>query len=133
MFECIPQYDFNVHLILCFLSPSKQFQNLNGEMVLTKNDINTTWRAMESLVDEGMARQIGLSNFNCQHIRQILSIARIRPTTLQVECHPHLSQVKLLRFAREAGIRVTGEWHQMLHQRAFLITNKKVPPYSYSV
>ena len=75
-------------------------------MVLVKNDINATWRAMEKLVDSGKTRFIGLSNFNCQHIRQVLSIARIRPTRLQVECHPHLSQAKLLRFAREAGLRV---------------------------
>lgn len=78
-------------------------------MVLVKNDINATWRAMEKLVDAGKTRNIGLSNFNCQHIRQVLSIARIRPTSLQVECHPHLSQTKLLRFVREAGIRMSGE------------------------
>jgi diketogulonate reductase-like aldo/keto reductase len=78
-------------------------------MVLVKNDINATWRAIEKLVDAGKTRNIGLSNFNCQHIRQVLSIARIRPTSLQVECHPHLSQTKLLRFVREAGIRMSGE------------------------
>ena len=56
----------------------------------------------------GKTRFIGLSNFNCQHIRQVLSIAKIRPTSLQIECHPHLSQKKLIRLAREAGIRVTA-------------------------
>ena len=53
-------------------------------------------------------KHIGVSNFNIQHIRQILSIANIRPTSLQIECHPHLSQEKLIRFAREAGIRVSA-------------------------
>ncbi|KAL7484753.1 hypothetical protein ACHAW6_010367 [Cyclotella cf. meneghiniana] len=85
-----------------------EWKNLNGEMVLVKNDINSTWRAMERLVEAGKTRFIGLSNFNCQHIRQVLSIAKIRPTSLQVECHPHLSQIKLLRFARESGIRVSA-------------------------
>jgi diketogulonate reductase-like aldo/keto reductase len=84
-----------------------EWTNLDGEMVLVKNDINATWRAIEKLVDAGKTRNIGLSNFNCQHIRQVLSIARIRPTSLQVECHPHLSQTKLLRFVREAGIRMS--------------------------
>jgi D-xylose reductase len=56
----------------------------------------------------GKTRFIGLSNFNCQHIRQVLSIAKIRPTSLQIECHPHLSQKKLIRLAREAGVRVTA-------------------------
>ena len=101
-------------------------------MVLTKNDINATWRAMESLVDEGKARKIGISNFNCQHIRQILSIARIRPTSLQVGCHPHLSQVKLLRFAREAGIRVTGECSYIMPDQWALIISKYCRPGGFS-
>ncbi|KAL9191207.1 hypothetical protein ACHAXT_000913 [Thalassiosira profunda] len=85
-----------------------EWQNMNGEMVLVKNDITATWRAMEGLVDKGKAKHIGVSNFCCQHIRQVLSVARIRPTSLQIECHPHLSQQKLVRFARESGIRVSA-------------------------
>jgi len=85
-----------------------EWSNMDGEMVLVKNDINATWKAMEELVYANKTKHIGISNFNCQHIRQILSIARIRPTSLQIECHPHLSQEKLIRFAREAGIRVSA-------------------------
>jgi diketogulonate reductase-like aldo/keto reductase/alpha-ketoglutarate-dependent taurine dioxygenase len=85
-----------------------EWTNLDGKMVLVPNDINKTWAAMEKLVDSGKTRHIGLSNFNCQHIRQVLSIARIRPTTLQIECHPHLTQEKLIRFARESGMRVSA-------------------------
>lgn len=83
-----------------------EWTNLEGKMVLVNNDINKTWAAMESLVDMKLTRSIGLSNFNCQHIRQVLSVCRIRPTTLQIEVHPHNSQIKLIRFAREAGLRV---------------------------
>jgi aldehyde reductase/D-xylose reductase len=54
-------------------------------MVVLEHDINTTWKVMEALVKAGMARRIGLSNFNCQHIRQILSVAMIRPSALQIE------------------------------------------------
>jgi len=84
-----------------------EWSNLDGEMVIVPNDIHKTWAAMESLVDANKAHCIGLSNFNCQHIRQVLSVARIRPSSLQIECHPHLSQSKLIRFAREAGMRVS--------------------------
>ena len=84
-----------------------EWGNLDGNMVLVPNDINDTWRAMESLVDAKKTHCIGLSNFNCQHIRQVLSIARIRPSTLQIECHPHMSQKKLICFAHEAGMRVS--------------------------
>mmetsp|Transcript_7037 Transcript_7037/g.10302 ORF Transcript_7037/g.10302 Transcript_7037/m.10302 type:complete len:565 (+) Transcript_7037:1-1695(+) len=84
-----------------------EWQNLEKKMVIVPNDINKTWGAMEALVDSGKTRHIGLSNFNCQKIRQILSIAKIRPSTLQIECHPHLCQDKLIRFAREEGMRVS--------------------------
>mmetsp|Transcript_10157 Transcript_10157/g.12873 ORF Transcript_10157/g.12873 Transcript_10157/m.12873 type:complete len:645 (+) Transcript_10157:113-2047(+) len=84
-----------------------EWSNLEGNMVIVPNDINKTWKAMEALVDSGQTHQIGLSNFNCQHIRQVLSTAKIRPSTLQVECHPHLSQEKLIRFARDEGMRVS--------------------------
>ncbi len=30
-----------------------EWQNMNGEMVLVKNDISATWRAMENLVISG--------------------------------------------------------------------------------
>ncbi len=84
-----------------------EWSNLDGKMVIVPNDINQTWKAMESLVEYGKTRHIGLSNFNCQHIRQVLSIAKIRPSSLQIECHPHLSQEKLIRFARGEGMRVS--------------------------
>lgn len=85
-----------------------EWTNMNGAMVLVKNDVTATWKAMEDQVKKGKTLNIGLSNFNCQHLRQVLSIASIRPTSLQIECHPHLSQNKLIRFAREAGIRVSA-------------------------
>jgi D-xylose reductase len=60
------------------------------------------------LVDAGLARQIGVSNFGTSLLRDLLSYARIRPSVLQVELHPLLTQERLLRFCREEGIVVTG-------------------------
>mmetsp|Transcript_7920 Transcript_7920/g.14914 ORF Transcript_7920/g.14914 Transcript_7920/m.14914 type:complete len:653 (-) Transcript_7920:76-2034(-) len=84
-----------------------EWTNLEGKMVIVPNNINETWRAMESLVEKGKVLRIGLSNFNCQHIRQVSSISRIRPASLQIECHPRLTQDKIVRFAREEGMAVT--------------------------
>ena len=63
---------------------------------------------MESLVAKNLTRTIGVSNFNTQHLRQLLSIAEVRPTTLQVELHPHNPQTKLIAFAKNAGLRVSA-------------------------
>jgi len=67
-----------------------------------------TWEAMEALVDEGLVRDIGVCNFGCSLLRDLLSYARIRPAVLQVELHPYLTQDRLLRFCREEEIAVTA-------------------------
>ena len=77
-------------------------------MVLVPNDMCVTWKAMEELVNNGMTKTIGVCNFSTQLLRQILSNCTIRPSTLQVELHPHNSQQKLVRFAHENGMNVTG-------------------------
>ena len=50
----------------------------------------------------------GVSNFNSKQIEDILSRATIKPVTNQVECHPYLSQAKLLDFCRKRGITITA-------------------------
>jgi D-xylose reductase len=70
--------------------------------------IADTWRAMEDLVRAGLARNIGVCNFNVSMLRDLLSYAEIAPAMLQVEMHPFLTQVKLLRFCQEQGIAVTA-------------------------
>ena len=67
-----------------------------------------TWGAMEELVHAGLVKHVGVCNFNCSLLRDLLSYARLLPEVLQVELHPYLAQDKLLRFCREAGIVVTG-------------------------
>lgn len=67
-----------------------------------------TWRAMESLVDKGLVRQIGISNFNVSLIRDLLTQSRIRPAALQIESHPYLTQEKLLSYCKSESIEVTA-------------------------
>ena len=67
-----------------------------------------TWGAMEQLVDAGLVRRIGVCNLGTSQIRDLLSYARIRPSVLQVELHPYLTQKPLVRFAHENDIAVTA-------------------------
>jgi D-xylose reductase len=67
-----------------------------------------TWGAMEELVRAGLVRTIGVCNYGVSLLRDLLAYARVRPTVLQVELHPYLTQEKLLRFCRDEGIAVTA-------------------------
>jgi D-xylose reductase len=70
--------------------------------------IRETWRAMEDLVQTGLVRNIGVSNFNIALLRDLLAYAQIQPSVLQVELHPYLTQEKLLRFCGGHRIAVTA-------------------------
>ena len=60
-----------------------------------------TWHAMESLVDSGLARSIGLSNFNLRQTKEIMDKARKHfPSVLQNESHPYLQEKDLRDFCR---------------------------------
>ncbi|EEQ29592.1 D-xylose reductase [Microsporum canis] len=67
-----------------------------------------TWGAMEELVDKRLARSIGISNFSPQLIMDLLRYARIRPSTLQIEHHPYLTQEGLIKYAQDEGLVVTA-------------------------
>jgi alcohol dehydrogenase (NADP+) len=77
----------------------------NGN-VLYDNEVTLldTWRAMESLVDHGRCRAIGLSDISLNELLPIYEAARIKPAVIQVEAHPYLPETEILEFCREKGI-----------------------------
>jgi D-xylose reductase len=75
---------------------------------LSNATIQETWQAMESLVEKGLSKSIGISNFQGSLILDLLRYAKIRPATLQIEHHPYLVQPSLIRLAKDEGIAVTA-------------------------
>ena len=63
-----------------------------------------TWKAMESLVDHGKCRAIGLSDITLNELKPLYESARIKPAVVQVESHPYLPETELLEFCKEKGI-----------------------------
>src|ERR1700761_105838 len=63
-----------------------------------------TWSAMESLVDEGLSRSIGLSDIDADTTRRILDTARIKPAVVEVESHPYHPQWELHQLRETDGI-----------------------------
>jgi len=83
-------------------------KNEDGSIRYANYDYLDTWLAMEKLVEKGLCRAIGLSNFNSEQITRVLEKAKIMPVTNQVECHPYLNQSKLLSFCSARGITLTA-------------------------
>jgi len=63
-----------------------------------------TWQALERLVDDGHCKAIGLSDVGLETLREIVTVAGIKPAVVQVESHPYLPEWELLDFCREHGI-----------------------------
>ncbi|KYM87328.1 Alcohol dehydrogenase [NADP+] [Atta colombica] len=82
--------------------------NTDGSLQLSNVDYLDTWRAMEDVLAKGLAKNIGVSNFNSEQITRLLENATVKPVTNQVECHPYLTQNKLSNFCKERDILITA-------------------------
>uniref|UniRef100_A0A0K8VGC8 Aldose reductase n=2 Tax=Bactrocera latifrons TaxID=174628 RepID=A0A0K8VGC8_BACLA len=80
----------------------------DGNTIFSDVDYVDTWSAMETLVEKGLCRSIGVSNFNIEQLQRVLDVARIKPANLQVECHPYLNQNKLMDFCSKYNIVITA-------------------------
>ncbi|KAI0785056.1 Aldo/keto reductase [Abortiporus biennis] len=105
---------FLIHfpIALEYIDPSVKFPaewwGLDGKIHPVKVPYSETWKAMEELVDEGLAKNIGMSNAQGSLILDVLSYARIEPAVLQVEIHPYLTQEPLIKLCKLLNIAVTG-------------------------
>ncbi|XP_009408565.2 non-functional NADPH-dependent codeinone reductase 2 isoform X2 [Musa acuminata AAA Group] len=71
-------------------------------------DMPTVWEAMEKCQSLGLAKSIGVSNFTCRKLADLLSHAKVPPAVNQVEINPIWQQRKLRDFCSEKGIHVTA-------------------------
>lgn len=100
-------------------------------MLLHRPLPSVMWRALDACVDQGLVREIGVSNYSVKQLKDLLEICEPhppsshergslcrRPVLNQVEFHPFVGPVQpLLSFCKLHGIRVQG--HTMLARGAF--------------
>lgn len=87
----------------------------NGETVRNEGrpelevyDTKGVWSQMETLVDKGLTKSIGVANHGITRIQEILDICRIKPVMCQIEIHPYWMQRSLVKYCRDKGIAVTS-------------------------
>ncbi|BDZ50244.1 hypothetical protein GCM10025867_24850 [Frondihabitans sucicola] len=65
-----------------------------------------SWAELESAVNDGEVRAIGVSNFLAEHLERLLQGCSIPPALNQLEIHPTYQQRALLEFCDSHGIAV---------------------------
>ena len=78
------------------------------------------YKRMEKTYKEGKVRAIGLSNFNEEQIKEILSICEVKPTVLQTEAHPYFQEKGLKQFLTSEGMAIQA-WYPLGHGDKALI------------
>ena len=74
-----------------------------------RDEYVASWWALEELHQQGLARAIGVSNFEPEHLERVLEEGSIVPAINQVELHPAFQQRKLRGFQEPLGI-ITEAW-----------------------
>nr|XP_034366088.1 aldo-keto reductase family 1 member C1 homolog isoform X2 [Arvicanthis niloticus] len=85
-------------------------------------------KSMEKCKDAGLAKSIGVSNFNRRQLEMILNKPglKYKPVCNQVECHPYLNQSKLLDFCKSRDIILVA-YAALGSQRPIAWVDQNVP------
>ncbi|WVQ85123.1 hypothetical protein IAT38_007288 [Cryptococcus sp. DSM 104549] len=77
---------------------------------LAKGDIPGTWKELEKIKKDGLAKSIGVSNFGVQELQELLASATIKPVVNQILLHPYVihSTTPLLDYLAKNDIVAEG-------------------------
>ncbi|MCD8309306.1 MAG: aldo/keto reductase [Clostridia bacterium] len=78
------------------------------------------WKDMEKAVAAGKVKSIGISNFESERLEELLAAATIKPSVLQVECHPYYQQDSLKERLAPYGTKIES-WYPIGHGDKTLI------------
>ena len=76
---------------------------------LYDGDFVSTWKTLEEFQGEGLARSIGVSNFQVAHLERLAAESDTVPAVNQIELHPYLSNQRVRAYGEKHGI-ATEAW-----------------------
>jgi len=90
-----------IHWPVAFKTGHDQVKSSDDLFTRAEMPLSTTWTAMEQLKKAGLARHIGVSNFDIPKLTRLMNDGELKPEVNQVELHPYLQQADLLAFVRK--------------------------------
>jgi 2,5-diketo-D-gluconate reductase A len=76
---------------------------------LYDGDFVSTWKTLEAFQRDGLARSIGVSNFQIEHLQRLAAECDVVPAVNQIELHPYLLNDDVRAFGEAHGI-ATEAW-----------------------
>ncbi|MBO3061578.1 MULTISPECIES: aldo/keto reductase [Mammaliicoccus] len=73
-----------------------------------------TWEGMENLYNQQLVKNIGVSNFNIDHLEILINQANVKPVLNQVEFHPYLTQTELRNYLSKHEIKMES-WSPLMN------------------
>ncbi|MCL7032776.1 hypothetical protein MKW94_006667 [Papaver nudicaule] len=71
-------------------------------------DYRSVWAAMEECQNLGFTKSIGVSNFSCKKLQELMATANIPPVVNQVEMSPTFQQKNLREYCKANNIMITA-------------------------
>ncbi|EAR83326.1 aldo/keto reductase family oxidoreductase (macronuclear) [Tetrahymena thermophila SB210] len=90
---------YYLHFPLGFPNEKGEFHHL---------PVHVAWAQLEEANRLGLVKSIGVSNFNVMALVDLLSYAKIKPVSNQVEVSVFIQQKNLIKFCQNYGIHVTA-------------------------
>ncbi|MEX5942092.1 aldo/keto reductase [Mammaliicoccus sciuri] len=81
---------------------------------IDENLMIDTWIGLEELYQQKLVNNIGVSNFNIDHLEILSNKATYKPVLNQVEFHPYLTQLELRNYLDRNGIKMES-WSPLMN------------------
>jgi 2,5-diketo-D-gluconate reductase A len=85
-------------------------------------DYYSSWRAMQDLHRQGVARAIGVSNFHSDRLVDLIDHNEVPPAVNQIETHPFFQRTAEQALMRERGVQIES-WGPFAEGRNNLFTD----------
>lgn len=83
------------------------------------------WRSLIEIAETGRASAIGVSNFEIEHLSELIDATGVVPAANQIELHPLHQRRELTAFCREHGIAVEA-WGPLSQGKSDLLERPEV-------